>query len=120
MTSASAIVEAAGDLAELIEANADDGERIRRLPLPTVKALRDADLLRMCVPAAYGGPEVDPVTLVRAIEAVAHSDGAAGWCTMIASTTSSMAALLPEQPAREIYGDPIVDHRWCVRSQRQG
>lgn len=108
MTSTSAIVEAAGDLAELIEANADDGERIRRLPLPTVKALRDAQLLRMCVPQAYGGPEVDPVTLVRAIEAVAHSDGAAGWCTMIASTTSSMSALLPEQPAREIYGDPTV------------
>ena len=54
---------------------------------------------------AYGGPEVDPVTLVRAIEAVAHSDGGAGWCTMIASTTSSMASLLPEEAAREIYGD---------------
>ena len=62
MTSASSIVVAARDLADLIEANADDGERIRRLPLTTVKALNDAQLLRMCVPAAYGGPEVDPVT----------------------------------------------------------
>jgi len=105
MTSASTIVDAARDLAELIEANADDGERIRRLPLTTVKALGDAQLLRMCVPEAYGGPEVDPVTMVEAIEAVAHSDGAAGWCTMIASTTSSMASLLPEEAAREIYGD---------------
>ena len=100
MTSATAIVDAARDLAELIEANADDGERIRRLPFATVKALRDAQLLRMCVPEAYGGPEVDPVTLVEAIEAVAHSDGAAGWCTMIASTTSSMASLLPEDGGR--------------------
>ena len=105
MTSASSIVDAARDLADLIEANADDGERIRRLPLTTVKALNDAQLLRMCVPAAYGGPEVDPVTMVKAIEAVAHSDGAAGWCTMIASTTSSMASMLPEAAAREIYGD---------------
>ncbi len=105
MTTASSIVGAARDLAELIEANADDGERIRRLPLVTVKALSDARLLRMCVPEAYGGPEVDPVTLVRAIEAVSHSDGAAGWCTMIASTTSSMSSLLPEASAREIYGD---------------
>ena len=105
MTSASSIVVAARDLADLIEANADDGERIRRLPLTTVKALNDAQLLRMCVPAAYGGPEVDPVTMVKAIEAVAHSDGAAGWCTMIASTTSSMASMLPEAAAREIYGD---------------
>jgi len=105
MTSASSIVDAARDLADLIEANADDGERIRRLPLTTVKALNDAQLLRMCVPEAYGGPEVDPVSVVKAIEAVAHSDGAAGWCTMIASTTSSMASMLPEAAAREIYGD---------------
>ena len=100
-----AIVDAARDLAELIEANADDGERIRRLPLATVKALRDAQLLRLCVPGAYGGPEVDPITLVESIEAVAHGDGAAGWCTMIASTTSSMASLLPSASAEEIYGD---------------
>ncbi len=105
MTSAPDIVDAARGLAELIEANADDGERIRRLPLPSVKALRDAQLLRMCVPRAYDGPEIDPVTLVTAIETVAHADGGAGWCTMIASTTSSMASLLPEEAAREIYGD---------------
>jgi indole-3-acetate monooxygenase len=99
------IVTAARDLAELIEAHADDGERLRRLPLPTVKALADAGLMRMCVPAAYGGPEVDPLTMVDAIATVAHADGAAGWCTMIASTTSSMAAFLPAGAAREIYGD---------------
>jgi indole-3-acetate monooxygenase len=100
------IVEAARDLAELVEAHADDGERLRRLPLPTVKALADAGLLRMCVPQAYGGPEVDPATMVEAIAMVAHADGGAGWCTMIASTTSSMAAFLPADAAREIYGDP--------------
>ena len=99
------IVEAAVSLTEQIEAHADDGERLRRLPLPTVKALTDAGLMRMCVPAAYGGPEADPVTMVEAIEAVARADGAAGWCSMIASTTSSMAAFLPADTAQEIYGD---------------
>jgi len=105
MSTAPPILEAARGLADLIEANADDGERIRRLPLATVKGLTDSHLLRMCVPEAYGGPEVDPVTMVEVIESVAHSDGAAGWCTMIASTTSSMASLLPEPAAQEIYGD---------------
>ncbi len=99
------IVDAARDLAELIEAHADDGERVRRLPLPTVKALADAGLMRMCVPEVYGGPEVDPVTMVEAIAEVAHADGAAGWCSMIASTTSSMASFLPPETAQEIYGD---------------
>ncbi len=45
------------------------------------------------------------MTMVAAIEAVSAADGAAGWCSMIASTTSSMAAFLPEATAREIYGD---------------
>jgi alkylation response protein AidB-like acyl-CoA dehydrogenase len=103
--STATIVEAARDLAELIEAHADDGERVRRLPMPTVKALSDAGLMRMCVPEVYGGPEVDPMTLVEAIEAVSFADGAAGWCSMIASTTSSMAAFLPAGSAAEIYGD---------------
>jgi len=99
------IVAAAEGLAKIIEANADDGERLRRLPMPTVKALADAELMRMCVPAIYGGPDVDPVTLVHAIEAVARADGAAGWCSMIASTTSSMSLFLPAESAREMYGD---------------
>ncbi len=99
------LVEAARELRGTIEAHADDGERLRRLPMPTVKALVDADLMRMCVPAIYGGPEADPMTMVAAIETVSGADGAAGWCSMIASTTSSMAAFLPEASAREIYGD---------------
>ncbi|MET0663306.1 MAG: acyl-CoA dehydrogenase family protein [Ilumatobacteraceae bacterium] len=99
------LVRAAYGLRAAIEAHADDGERLRRLPMPTVKALVDADLMRMCVPEVYGGPETDPMTMVAAIEAVSSADGAAGWCSMIASTTSSMAAFLPEGSAREIYGD---------------
>ena len=35
------------------------------------RALVEADLMRMCVPATYGGPEVDPVTMVEAIATVA-------------------------------------------------
>jgi alkylation response protein AidB-like acyl-CoA dehydrogenase len=99
---------AAISVAELVEANADEAERIRRLPAATVEALTDAGLLRMCVPAAYGGPEADPLTLVEVIEAVSRSDGAAGWCTMIASTTASMALFLPPKSAKELFGDPTT------------
>jgi alkylation response protein AidB-like acyl-CoA dehydrogenase len=99
------VVEAAVELAEVIEAHADEAEQARRLPPSTVSALVDADLMRMCVPRVYGGPEVDPVSMIEAIGHVAHADGAAGWCSMIASTTSSMAAFLPPDGAEEIYRD---------------
>ena len=41
--------------------------------------------------AVYGGPEVDPPTILQVIERIAAADGAAGWCTMIATTTSLLS-----------------------------
>ncbi len=102
------LVRAAQDVRLVVEAHADEAERIRRLPGATVAALTEAGLMRMCVPEVYGGPGADPVTLVEAIEAVASADGAAGWCAMIASTTSTLANFLPPSTAREIYGDPAA------------
>jgi indole-3-acetate monooxygenase len=107
VTSAS-VVDAARSLRPLIEAHADEAEELRRLPAATLAALVDAGLMRLCVPASYGGPEVDPMTLVQAVEAVAVADGSAGWCTMIGSTTSSLSMFLPPDTARELYGDPTI------------
>jgi alkylation response protein AidB-like acyl-CoA dehydrogenase len=96
------------DLASLVRTEADRSEQGRRLSSATVDALRSAGLLRMCVPSVYGGPELNPMELVQAIAAVAENDGAAGWCTMIASTTSSMSMFLAPDVARKIFGDPAV------------
>jgi indole-3-acetate monooxygenase len=103
-----AVVGAAKSLQPLIRERADEAEGQRRLTGDVVAALRDADLFRMCVPAAYGGPEVDPLTMMEAIATVAHADGAAGWCSMIASTTSTMSCFLAPDIARKIYEDPMT------------
>jgi alkylation response protein AidB-like acyl-CoA dehydrogenase len=95
-------------LVPLVEANAVASEQGRRLAAPVVEAFREAGLFRLCVPAAYAGPEVDPLTMSEIIQTVAAADGAAGWCVMIASTTSSMSMFLPPDTARAIYGDPAV------------
>ena len=102
------VVEAARGVAEVVESHADEAERIRRLPRASVDALIEAGLMRMCVPKVYGGAEVDPMTLVEAIAEVSRADGSAGWCTMIASTTSTMANFLPASTAELIYGDRTV------------
>lgn len=101
-----ALIDAVADIADVIEAHADEAERERRLSPATVDALAQRDLMRMCVPKAYGGPEVAPPDMIEAITGVAHADGAAGWCAMIASTTASMCAFLPAETAQAIYGDP--------------
>jgi alkylation response protein AidB-like acyl-CoA dehydrogenase len=99
---------AARSVGDVVRAHADEAEQLRRLPAATVDALVAAGLMRLYVPAAYGGPEVDPPTALRAIAEVAAADAAAGWCTMIAATTSSLAAFLPPAAAAEVYGDPGV------------
>ena len=99
---------AARSVVDVARANADEAERIRRLPAATVDALVAAGLMRLYVPAAYGGPEVDPPTALQAIAEVAAADAAAGWCTMIAATTSSLSVFLPPPAAAEVYGDPAV------------
>lgn len=101
-----ALLAAADRAATVAARHADDSEQLRRLPEPVVHALRDAGVLRMCVPAAYGGPEVDPPTMLEVIERVARADGAAGWCTMIASTTSLLSHYVEPEHARSIWGDP--------------
>jgi alkylation response protein AidB-like acyl-CoA dehydrogenase len=102
------LVETAEALQEIVEAHADKAEQNRRLPKRLVQALRDGQLMRMCVPGVYDGPEADPITIVRAIETIATADGAAAWCAMIASTTSSMSMFLDPEFARSIYSDPKV------------
>ncbi|MDQ3470610.1 MAG: acyl-CoA dehydrogenase family protein, partial [Actinomycetota bacterium] len=102
------LLAAAATAAEVAAAHADDAETARRLPRVTVDALIAGGLMRLCVPAAYDGPDADPMTLVEAIETVAAADGAAGWCATIASTTSSMAVFLDAAAAKELYGDPGI------------
>jgi indole-3-acetate monooxygenase len=95
-------------LVDVLRAEADRSEQGRRLSPATVDALRSAGLLRMCVPGVYGGPELNPMEMVQAIAAVAENDGAAGWCTMIASTTASMSMFMAPDVAAKIFGDPEV------------
>jgi alkylation response protein AidB-like acyl-CoA dehydrogenase len=96
-------VEAARALAPLLCEAADEVERARRLPPRVVAALADAGLFGLCVPRALGGGETDPATLVAAVEALAHADGAAAWCAMIGSTSSVLAGWLAPAEARAIY-----------------
>lgn len=102
------LLAAADGAAAVAARHADEGEQLRRLPSDVVDALCDAGVLRMCVPAAYGGPEVDPPTMLEVIERVSRADGAAGWCTMIASTTSLLSHYVEPEHARMIWGDPTT------------
>jgi len=91
------------------EALAGEGRAIdaaRRLTAPALSALHEAGVLRLLVPRALGGAEVDMATALAAFEAIAERDGSAGWCAMISATTALISGLLPEPVARTIFEPP--------------
>jgi alkylation response protein AidB-like acyl-CoA dehydrogenase len=101
-------VEVARRLAPTAAELAPAAERDRQLAEPLVAALADAGLFRLCVPAAAGGLEAHPGTLVAAVRALAAGDAAAGWCVAIAATSGLVAGYLPQAAARAIYADPAT------------
>jgi len=95
-------------VAPLAAACAERTEAGRRLAPELAQALRDSGLFRLCVPGSLGGGEVTPAELVSAVETLGRADGAAAWCVAVAATSGALAAYLPEDYAREVYGDPAV------------
>src|SRR5262245_44322816 len=102
---ADGLVDAARALGPTIRAAAEEIERGRRLPLPLVQALKDAGLFRMPMPRDWGGPEVDLLTQIRAIEELAYADGSVGWCVMIGSDGGYFTAFLDDAVGRGLYPD---------------
>ena len=101
------VLHAAIALAEQIRAAGDEIERGRRLPPGIAAAMKDAGVFGMAMPRAWGGPEVDPWTQFRVIEALAMADGSAGWCAMIGCDGGYMTAFLHQDVARMMYPDLI-------------
>src|SRR5215470_1451825 len=102
------VLHAAIGLAERIRSASAETERARRLPPGIAAAMKEAGVFAMAMPRAWGGPEVDPLTQFRVIEALAMADGSVGWCAMIGCDGGYMTAFLDQDVARTMYPDILV------------
>lgn len=100
-----ALIEATRALAPRIQAARDEIEAGRRLPLGIVQAIREAGIIRMTMPRAWGGPEADPWIQIRVIEELSRIDGSVGWCAMIGSDGGYFSAFLEPAVGRALYQD---------------
>jgi alkylation response protein AidB-like acyl-CoA dehydrogenase len=96
------LAAAAADLGPLIRENADRGERERRLPEATAKALTEAGFFRLCRPYALGGLEADPLTVLDVVEQLARHDGSAAWCALNSGIAGFLQSVVAPEGAREI------------------
>ena len=142
MTDMHPLVARARTLQPLVRERAAAAERAVAPDADVVRAMASAGLYAMCVPAALGGAEADPLTTIAAIETIAEADGATGWVLMIGVETTGIGssflapetahAIVVEHPdvvicgalnpvvrARQVEGGYVVDGRWPFASGAQ-
>lgn len=84
---------------------AAEAEQQRRMAPATAQQLAQEGVFRMLVPAELNGGEVHPQVFFDTLVALATADGAAGWVSMIGSTTGLLSASLPEAWGQQIYAE---------------
>lgn len=95
-------------IAPILAEHAPLSEKLGRLDAPSIEAARSTRLLRMFCPRELGGLEVDPVTAILVLEALARIDGSAGLTIGILSSAALFAGpYLPAAAARRIYAGGV-------------
>jgi alkylation response protein AidB-like acyl-CoA dehydrogenase len=98
-------VERARSLGPLLEASTTAIDRDRRLPEPVIDALKAQGLLRLLLPRAYGGGEVEPARFVEAVEELARHDASTAWCTGQLGVCAVATAYLAPASARHVFDE---------------
>jgi len=107
MVTVDSLLDKVNEMAPLIRAHAEEAEQARQLARPVVAAMQQAGLYRMARPKAFGGLELDPVSIFKVVEAVARHDSAAGWNLQLSLAVDWLLAWLPDAGVAEILdGNP--------------
>jgi alkylation response protein AidB-like acyl-CoA dehydrogenase len=101
-------LDAIEKLAPLVEEHRASFDRDRRLPDTVFRALAQAGLFRLWLPAAMGGPELSPAEFMRVVEAASALDGSIGWIVANGGGMSRVGGYLPESIAGEWFDDPLA------------
>ncbi len=106
------LIEAALALRPLLEKNAPEADRIRRLPEENVRALHEAGLWKVQTPRRFGGLEVPLATKIELSAALAEGCASTSWVFFIINICHWAASLYPDKAQREVWGEK-PDARVC-------
>ena len=98
------LLDAVDRVRDVVVACADESEALADLAPAAVRAMDEAGLFALKLPAELGGAEADPVTQLEVIERMAYNDPSAGWATMIGATSIGwIGAFLPDESVSQIF-----------------
>jgi alkylation response protein AidB-like acyl-CoA dehydrogenase len=98
------IIARATALVPLIREHAAKSSEDRRVVPEVVKALEDAQLFKLLVPARYGGLETNLRTLMEVLAEVGRGDGSAGWTMALLNTATWIATTFSNEAQDEVFG----------------
>jgi alkylation response protein AidB-like acyl-CoA dehydrogenase len=77
----------------------------RQIPEELIRTMASQGLFRLLVPASVGGNEIDYLDYLSMTRAIAEADGSVGWCFNQNNVLGTMASLMPESLAEEVWSD---------------
>jgi alkylation response protein AidB-like acyl-CoA dehydrogenase len=98
-------IERARELQPMLRAAGDEIERRREVTPDIVGAMKERGIFRMLLPRSLDGAELDPLTYTEVLYTLAQAEGSVAWCLGQNSGCSMIAPYLPEDTAREVFGD---------------
>src|SRR6202048_4698466 len=97
------LIERARALAPLVEREADEIERTRRLTAPVVWGRIENGLYRALLPQSLGGAEVPLEVFMQMQEEIAKADASTAWCLGQCGVCAMTAVYLDPDAANEIF-----------------
>jgi 3-hydroxy-9,10-secoandrosta-1,3,5(10)-triene-9,17-dione monooxygenase len=98
------LVARAARIRPILERNAEEADRLRRLPEANVQALHDSGLCRLMVPRRLGGYETDIRTYITVMAELGRGCGSTAWTASLVNVCAWLAALFPERAQQDVWG----------------
>jgi len=98
------LVARARELGPTLAERATKTEELRRVPEETFQAFKDAGLLRVFVPRAYGGYALPFPTVIETAREIGEHCGSSAWCLAICTLHNWMITNFPKAAQEEVFG----------------
>ena len=98
-------LDAARDLAVRVAAEADRIDADRQITAALAGEMADKGFFRLLLPRSLGGAELPHPDFRRVLDVFAEVDGSTAWCINQNNVFSTDCVRMPEETAREIWGD---------------
>ncbi len=96
------------DFVARLAERADEAERLRRLPAATVGEFRQTDLIRLLLPARYGGIEASFPEVLEPVRRMAHGCASSAWTLGFYALHNWMLSLFDPRAQDEVFASGPV------------